>query len=176
MEPPTFHERQRWYHCGVHAVNNLLQQQVYSASDFETISEEISALMPGPRHKALFGMGCYSADVVCAAVQRQGLMVDTMSYRNEELALERLEGPCVIGALLSEVVPYRRWWQLWRSERHWLAAVRRRHPEEQTFQWWVIDSLSSSDRPRAPLDTRAFLHFILHDLLECVVFVVERQQ
>jgi hypothetical protein len=173
MGPPVFQERQRWYHCGVHAVNNLLQRRVYTAPDFETFAEEVSALVPGSRHKLSFGLGCYSAEVVCAAVQRQGLKIDTVNCHNERRALEQLEGPRVIGVLLNEVVPHRHWWQLWRSERHWLAAVRECHPLGRGMLWWVIDSLPSRDHPGTPLDTKAFLRFILQDLLECVVFVVE---
>jgi len=175
VQPPAFLEKQRWYQCGLHAVNNLLQRPVYAVEDFEAIANEVSAIVPGIRHKACLGLGCYGAEVVCAAVARQGLCVDTLNCKNTDVALRRLSGPNVVGLLLNEVESDRRWWQLWRSQRHWLAAVRRATETNSSAYWWIIDSQNCNGRPQKPLDTRALVSYIVQDMVECVVFIVERR-
>uniref|UniRef100_F1ME39 ubiquitinyl hydrolase 1 n=1 Tax=Bos taurus TaxID=9913 RepID=F1ME39_BOVIN len=117
--PSVYHERQRLELCAVHALNNVLQQQLFSQ---EAADEICKRLAPDSRlnpHRSLLGTGNYDVNVIMAALQGQGLAAVWWDRRRplSQLALPRVLGlilnlpsPVSLG-LLS--LPLRR--------RHWVA-------------------------------------------------------
>ncbi|XP_027370833.1 putative L-aspartate dehydrogenase [Bos indicus x Bos taurus] len=117
--PSVYHERQRLELCAVHALNNVLQQQLFSQEAADEICKRVgpdSRLNP---HRSLLGTGNYDVNVIMAALQGQGLAAVWWDRRRSlsQLALPRVLGlilnlpsPVSLG-LLS--LPLRR--------RHWVA-------------------------------------------------------
>ncbi|XP_078295554.1 josephin-2 isoform X2 [Panthera onca] len=71
--PSVYHERQRLELCAVHALNNVLQQQLFSQ---EAADEICKRLAPDSRlnpHRSLLGTGNYDVNVIMAALQGLGL-------------------------------------------------------------------------------------------------------
>uniref|UniRef100_A0A8C9L437 ubiquitinyl hydrolase 1 n=1 Tax=Panthera tigris altaica TaxID=74533 RepID=A0A8C9L437_PANTA len=71
--PSVYHERQRLELCAVHALNNVLQQQLFSQ---EAADEICKRLAPDSRlnpHRSLRGTGNYDVNVIMAALQGLGL-------------------------------------------------------------------------------------------------------
>jgi hypothetical protein len=98
-----YHERQRWAHCGVHAMNNLLQQAKFNANDFEKICQELAPasdaaasswqIIPRLRvnpHCSRLGLGNYDANVIMVILERQGFQVQWLDNR-EALTRQVLE-------------------------------------------------------------------------------------
>ncbi|XP_007649016.1 josephin-2 isoform X2 [Cricetulus griseus] len=117
--PSVYHERQRLELCAVHALNNVLQQQLFSQ---EAADEICKRLAPDSRlnpHRSLLGTGNYDVNVIMAALQGLGLAAVWWDRRRP---LSQLALPQVLGLILNLpspvslgllALPLRR--------RHWVA-------------------------------------------------------
>lgn len=127
--PPVHHERQRWWRCGLHAVNALLHAPVYSPRDFERLADD---LLTAPRppwahpHRSVLGLGNYDLNVLMSALHRRGLDVSwlpqTRSVRDVLRAEERLSG-----FLVNVPGSWQPPWPLSHflvERRHWIAVTR----------------------------------------------------
>lgn len=140
-KPPAsaiFHQRQKWLRCGLHAVNNLLQQDAATPRDFDEISashEEIAG--KGPVLNRL-GLGDYDGNTVIEFLQeRAGCHVEFIDRRSPgESIREQLADDVNLKGFLLNVHRKRRFvpTQIF-SCRHWIAVVRIGQKE-----WYVIDS------------------------------------
>ncbi|KAI4571201.1 hypothetical protein MJG53_013307 [Ovis ammon polii x Ovis aries] len=96
--PSVYHERQRLELCAVHALNNVLQQQLFSQ---EAADEICKRLAPDSRlnpHRSLLGTGNYDVNVIMAALQGQGLAAVWWDRRRP---LSQLALPKVLGLILN---------------------------------------------------------------------------
>lgn len=96
--PSVYHERQRLELCAVHALNNVLQQQLFSQ---EAADEICKRLAPDSRlnpHRSLLGTGNYDVNVIMAALQGQGLAAVWWDRRRP---LSQLALPQVLGLILN---------------------------------------------------------------------------
>ncbi|XP_025125843.1 josephin-2 isoform X2 [Bubalus bubalis] len=113
--PSVYHERQRLELCAVHALNNVLQQQLFSQ---EAADEICKRLAPDSRlnpHRSLLGTGNYDVNVIMAALQGQGLaavwwdrrrptrgsnphLLHPLHWQADSLPLSHLRSPQLIGS------------------------------------------------------------------------------
>uniref|UniRef100_A0A8C8X553 Josephin-2 n=2 Tax=Panthera TaxID=9688 RepID=A0A8C8X553_PANLE len=96
--PSVYHERQRLELCAVHALNNVLQQQLFSQ---EAADEICKRLAPDSRlnpHRSLLGTGNYDVNVIMAALQGLGLATVWWDRRRP---LSQLALPQVLGLILN---------------------------------------------------------------------------
>ena len=75
-----YHERQWWSLCGIHAINNLLQQPVCDKAYYDSICDELSpsssfVLLHVNPHRSILGIGNYDVNVLMMVLQRHGLQV-----------------------------------------------------------------------------------------------------
>ncbi|XP_075849368.1 josephin-2 isoform X4 [Microcebus murinus] len=97
-QPSVYHERQRLELCAVHALNNVLQQQLFSQ---EAADEICKRLAPDSRlnpHRSLLGTGNYDVNVIMAALQGLGLAAVWWDRRRP---LSQLALPQVLGLILN---------------------------------------------------------------------------
>lgn len=81
----NYHERQRWSLCGIHAVNNLLQEQRYTKATFDAVCEELD---PSNKywnaHRSALGIGNYDVNVLMVVCEQQeGMHVEWHDERQE---------------------------------------------------------------------------------------------
>ncbi|EDM07491.1 rCG54248, isoform CRA_c [Rattus norvegicus] len=96
--PSVYHERQRLELCAVHALNNVLQEQLFSQ---EAADEICKRLAPDSRlnpHRSLLGTGNYDVNVIMAALQGLGLAAVWWDRRRP---LSQLVLPQVLGLILN---------------------------------------------------------------------------
>jgi Josephin len=87
-----YHERQRWAFCGIHAVNNLLQERKCDKAYYDSICEELSpssSSYTNP-HRSMFRVGNFDANVLMVVLQRHGLQVKWHDAR-QDVTVELLE-------------------------------------------------------------------------------------
>ncbi len=77
-----YHERQEWYRCGLHALNNLLQARVFTKETMDETVQKLSELSGassgasfiwGNVHQAPLGLGNYDVNVLIFVLQEKGL-------------------------------------------------------------------------------------------------------
>ncbi|XP_070079287.1 josephin-2 isoform X6 [Equus caballus] len=71
--PSVYHERQRLELCAVHALNNVLQQQLFTQEAADEICKRLSPDSRLNPHRSLLGTGNYDVNVIMAALQGLGL-------------------------------------------------------------------------------------------------------
>ena len=85
-----FHERQRWALCGVHAINNLLQEHRYDKSDFDAVCQQLApeSWIINP-HRSFLGIGNYDVNVLMVLLEQQlGYQV---KWKDSRKAVDRKE-------------------------------------------------------------------------------------
>ncbi|XP_074076234.1 josephin-2 isoform X1 [Macrotis lagotis] len=116
---PVYHERQRLELCAVHALNNVLQQRLFSQ---EAADEICKRLAPDSRlnpHRSLLGTGNYDVNVIMAALQGLGLAAVWWDRRRP---LTQLALPQVLGFILNLPSPVSLGLlSLPLQRRHWVA-------------------------------------------------------
>ncbi|XP_023375918.1 josephin-2 isoform X1 [Pteropus vampyrus] len=104
--PSVYHEQQRLELCAVHALNNVLQQRLFSQ---EAADEICKRLAPDSRlnpHRSLLGTGNYDVNVIMAALQGLGLAAVWWDRRRCDpghcvTPLSQLALPQVLGLILN---------------------------------------------------------------------------
>uniref|UniRef100_A0A8C8T610 ubiquitinyl hydrolase 1 n=1 Tax=Peromyscus maniculatus bairdii TaxID=230844 RepID=A0A8C8T610_PERMB len=102
--PSVYHERQRLELCAVHALNNVLQQQLFSQ---EAADEICKRLAPDSRlnpHRSLLGTGNYDVNVIMAALQGLGLAAVWWDRRRAFLAAALAQGLCEVLLVVTKEV------------------------------------------------------------------------
>ncbi|KAK9397104.1 josephin-2 [Crotalus adamanteus] len=152
--PVIYHERQRLELCAVHALNNVLQERLFT----QEIADEIcKRLAPDARwnpHRSFLGTGNYDVNVIMAALQSVGLEAVWWDKRRplEQLTLAGLVGfiinvpSNVCLGFLS--LPVRR--------RHWIAV------RQLDGIYYNLDSKLKAPAPiGGEADLRVFLQEVL---------------
>uniref|UniRef100_A0A8C6GW43 ubiquitinyl hydrolase 1 n=1 Tax=Mus spicilegus TaxID=10103 RepID=A0A8C6GW43_MUSSI len=102
--PSVYHERQRLELCAVHALNNVLQEQLFSQ---EAADEICKRLAPDSRlnpHRSLLGTGNYDVNVIMAALQGLGLAAVWWDRRRTFLAAALAQGLCEVLLVVTKEV------------------------------------------------------------------------
>uniref|UniRef100_A0A8C6W7R4 ubiquitinyl hydrolase 1 n=1 Tax=Nannospalax galili TaxID=1026970 RepID=A0A8C6W7R4_NANGA len=102
--PSVYHERQRLELCAVHALNNVLQQQLFSQ---EAADEICKRLAPDSRlnpHRSLLGTGNYDVNVIMAALQGLGLAAVWWDRRRVFLETALAQGLCEVLLVVTKEV------------------------------------------------------------------------
>uniref|UniRef100_A0A8C2MQ10 ubiquitinyl hydrolase 1 n=1 Tax=Cricetulus griseus TaxID=10029 RepID=A0A8C2MQ10_CRIGR len=102
--PSVYHERQRLELCAVHALNNVLQQQLFSQ---EAADEICKRLAPDSRlnpHRSLLGTGNYDVNVIMAALQGLGLAAVWWDRRRAFLTAALAQGLCEVLLVVTKEV------------------------------------------------------------------------
>uniref|UniRef100_A0A8C2YLH9 ubiquitinyl hydrolase 1 n=1 Tax=Chinchilla lanigera TaxID=34839 RepID=A0A8C2YLH9_CHILA len=108
--PSVYHERQRLELCAVHALNNVLQQQLFSQ---EAADEICKRLAPDSRlnpHRSLLGTGNYDVNVIMAALQGLGLAAVWWDRRRAFLAAALAQGLCEVLLVVTKEVEEKGCW------------------------------------------------------------------
>ena len=132
-----YHERQRLSLCGVHAVNNLLQEHHYGKADFDRVCEELA---PGEwinPHRSMLRIGNFDVNVLMVLLERAGMTVQWQDGR-KELETTQLEeygrDAAVFGLIVN--LPSTSLWGRLTKGRHWLTLLW----QPSSNQWVNLDS------------------------------------
>ncbi|XP_012668019.1 josephin-2 isoform X1 [Otolemur garnettii] len=116
QQSSVYHERQRLELCAVHALNNVLQQQLFNQEAADEICKRapdgdrgtVALRKQGPErlapdsrlnpHRSLLGTGNYDVNVIMAALQGLGLAAVWWDRRRP---LSQLALPQVLGLILN---------------------------------------------------------------------------
>ncbi|KAJ2504461.1 Josephin-2 [Coemansia sp. RSA 2052] len=78
-DSPIYHEKQSFWLCAKHSLNNVLQQELYTHADLERIAKYLHELHPEQAgwlkfnsHKNFLGFGDYDVNVITSALQEHG--------------------------------------------------------------------------------------------------------
>ncbi|XP_075771010.1 uncharacterized protein LOC102452260 isoform X2 [Pelodiscus sinensis] len=166
-EPGIYHERQRLELCAVHALNNVLQERLFTQ---EAADEICKRLAPDARlnpHRSVLGTGNYDVNVIMAALHSLDLAAIWWDKRRplEQLVLSRIHGfivnvPSNV-ALGFVTLPVRR--------KHWIAV------RQVGGVYYNLDSkLKAPDCVGGESELRAFLQGFLSQGPCEVLLVVSR--
>ncbi|XP_053461638.1 josephin-2 isoform X6 [Nycticebus coucang] len=175
QQPSVYHERQRLELCAVHALNNVLQQQLFNQ---EAADEICKRLAPDSRlnpHRSLLGTGNYDVNVIMAALQGLGLAAVWWDRRRP---LSQLALPQVLGLILNLPSPVSLGLlSLPLRRRHWVAL------RQVNGIYYNLDSKLRAPEPLGDEDgvslssllPRAFLEAALAQGLCEVLLVVTKE-
>ncbi|CAL1610997.1 unnamed protein product [Knipowitschia caucasica] len=119
-EGEVFHEKQRLEFCAIHALNNVLQERVFTKESADDICKRLAPQCMVNPHRSVLGTGNYDVNVIMAALQCRELAAVWWDKRR---AIQSLCVSKVLGFILNVPsrislgivsLPLRR--------RHWLAV------------------------------------------------------
>ncbi|XP_033025804.1 josephin-2 [Lacerta agilis] len=152
--PGVYHERQRLELCAVHALNNVLQERIFTQEAADEICKKLAPDARWNPHRSFLGTGNYDVNVIMAALQSVGLEAIWWDKRRplEQLSLEGVLGfiinvpSNVCLGFLS--LPVRR--------RHWIAV------RQLDGTYYNLDSKLKGPAPiGGESDLRVFLQEVL---------------
>ncbi|KHN87398.1 Josephin-2 [Toxocara canis] len=115
-EGGLYHERQRLQLCLVHALNSLLQREVFTKHDLDCIAESLHESYWFNRHRSMLGTGNYDVNVLIAALNTHHLQVVWFDARRSTALVDRTK---VFGYIFN--VPSKGWLPFLNG-RHWFAV------------------------------------------------------
>lgn len=133
----VFHERQRWLRCGLHAVNNVLQQAKATPRDFEAIAEShVHITGKGPLLFRL-GLGDYDGNTMIEFLQDHASCdVCFVDRRRASDMIRQLASANNLKGFLLNIRRKRAFIPSFiYNSRHWLAVVR-----IDKNDWYLVDS------------------------------------
>ncbi|CAD8162751.1 unnamed protein product [Paramecium pentaurelia] len=138
MQQKQIHETQTLRRCGLHAVNNLLQQNKYTRQDFENIAEEIK-LETAQSHYTYF-FGNYDLNVIQRALLKEKYELEWIR-KNQTITEELLSDENVYGLIINKVKQISFIERLCQWEpRHWIS-IRKNIKSDNSFEFSYHDSL-----------------------------------
>ncbi|TRY59491.1 hypothetical protein DNTS_017882 [Danionella cerebrum] len=167
-EGEIFHEKQRLELCAIHALNNVLQERIFTKETADEICKRLAPQCVMNPHRSLLGTGNYDVNVIMAALQSRGLVAVWWDKRKsvQSLCLDRIQGfilnvPSRVSLGIMSL-PLRR--------RHWLAV------REVQGHFYNLDS-----KLKAPVclgreaDLRSFLNEQLCQDVAELLLVVQKE-
>ncbi|KAI4873570.1 hypothetical protein NFI96_026261 [Prochilodus magdalenae] len=131
-EVEVFHEKQRLELCAIHALNNVLQERVFTKETADDICKRLAPQCVVNPHRSVLGTGNYDVNVIMAALQSRGLAAVWWDKRRsvQSLCLDKVQGfilnvPSRVSLGIVSL-PLRR--------RHWLAV------RQVNGQYYNLDS------------------------------------
>ncbi|XP_058245749.1 josephin-2 isoform X1 [Hemibagrus wyckioides] len=165
----VFHEKQRLELCAIHALNNVLQERVFTKEAADDICKRSLApqCVVNP-HRSVLGTGNYDVNVIMAALQSRELAAVWWDKRRsvQSLCLEKVQGfilnvPSRVSLGIVSL-PLRR--------RHWLAV------RQVNGQYYNLDSkLKSPVWIGGETELRQFLSEQLSQDVAEMLLVVQRE-
>eukprot|EP01098_Paradermamoeba_levis_P001260 TRINITY_DN11419_c0_g1_i1.p1 TRINITY_DN11419_c0_g1~~TRINITY_DN11419_c0_g1_i1.p1 ORF type:complete len:164 (-),score=33.89 TRINITY_DN11419_c0_g1_i1:72-563(-) len=92
------HEKQNLQQCGIHCVNNLLQEKAYGKKDFDEICLELAPDSLFNPHKSILGTGNYDVNVIMNSLFKKDLAVKWFDKRKD---LNQVNFNLVIGLIVN---------------------------------------------------------------------------
>ncbi|KAL4616703.1 josephin-2 [Arapaima gigas] len=167
-EGEIFHEKQRLELCAIHALNNVLQERVFTKETADDICKRLAPQCVVNPHRSMLGTGNYDVNVIMAALQSRGLAAVWWDKRR---SLECLCANKVQGFILN--VPSRvslGMVSLPLRRRHWLAV------RQVSGTYYNLDSkLKNPVCIGGEAELRTFLSEQLSQDLSEMLLVVQRE-
>ncbi|XP_045056173.1 aspartate dehydrogenase domain-containing protein isoform X1 [Desmodus rotundus] len=166
--PSVYHERQRLELCAIHALNNVLQQRLFSQEAADEICKRLAPDCRLNPHRSLLGTGNYDVNVIMAALQGLGLAAVWWDRRRP---LSQLALPQVLGLILNLPSPVSLGLlSLPLRRRHWVAL------RQVDGVYYNLDSKLRAPEALGDEDgVRAFLAAALSQDLCQVLLVVTKE-
>ncbi|KAM7383357.1 hypothetical protein PAMP_003018 [Pampus punctatissimus] len=167
-EGEVFHEKQRLELCAIHALNNVLQERVFTKETADDICKRLAPQCVVNPHRSVLGTGNYDVNVIMAALQSRELAAVWWDKRRmvQSLCMSKVQG--FILNVPSRVsfgivsLPLRR--------RHWLAV------RQVNGQYYNLDSkLKSPICIGGEAELRIFLSEQLSQDVAEMLLVVRRE-
>ncbi|XP_010883184.1 josephin-2 [Esox lucius] len=131
-EGDVFHEKQRLELCAIHALNNVLQERVFTKETADDICKRLAPQCVVNPHRSMLGTGNYDVNVIMAALQCRDLAAVWWDKRRtvQSLCVDKVQGfilnvPSRVSLGIVSL-PLRR--------RHWLAV------RQVNGQYYNLDS------------------------------------
>ncbi|XP_067094343.1 josephin-2 [Osmerus mordax] len=131
-EGEVFHEKQKLELCAIHALNNVLQERVFTKESADDICKRLAPQCVVNPHRSMLGTGNYDVNVIMAALQSRELAAVWWDKRRavQNLCVSKVHGfilnvPSRVSLGLVSL-PLRR--------RHWLAV------RQVNGQYYNLDS------------------------------------
>uniref|UniRef100_A0A4W4FR50 Josephin-2 n=1 Tax=Electrophorus electricus TaxID=8005 RepID=A0A4W4FR50_ELEEL len=165
----VFHEKQRLELCAIHALNNVLQERVFTKETADDICKRLAPQCVVNPHRSVLGTGNYDVNVIMAALQSRGLAAVWWDKRRsvlQSLYLEKVQGfilnvPSRVSLGIVSL-PLRR--------RHWLAV------RQVNGQYYNLDSkLKGPVCIGGETELRSFLKEQLSQDVAEMLLVVQRE-
>jgi len=117
-----FHEQQKLQFCGVHCLNNLLQERKFDKKRLDEIAHLLS-LESAPNawlnpHKSWLGTGNYDANVLMNGLLQEGKEV---KWFDKRMNVEKINLDKIFGIIVNTCT--KRFFNLYKT-RHWFALRR----------------------------------------------------
>ncbi|TWW79117.1 Josephin-2 [Takifugu flavidus] len=119
-EGEVFHEKQRLELCAIHALNNVLQERVFTKETADDLCKRLAPQCVVNPHRSVLGTGNYDVNVIIAALQSRDLAAVWWDKRRtvQSLCVSKVQGfilnvPSKVSLGIVSL-PLRR--------RHWLAV------------------------------------------------------
>ncbi|XP_021445339.1 josephin-2 [Oncorhynchus tshawytscha] len=93
-EGEVFHEKQRLELCAIHALNNVLQEQVFTKETADDICKRLAPQCVVNPHRSMLGTGNYDVNVIMAALQSRELAAVWWDKRRtvQSLCVDKVQG------------------------------------------------------------------------------------
>ncbi|CAH0485713.1 unnamed protein product [Peronospora farinosa] len=178
MTEEVYHERQIFYRCGLHALNNVLQGPIFTKSSLDDTCSELTTRIDQTGnngllhwvwnpHKAPMGLGNYDINLLTLALQQKGYEMQWIDKRlpvDEKLIpFDEVEG------VLCNVIMTTTFSSLW-VQRHWFAI--------RKIQG-VCYNLDSKLPAPVPFEGETECYQFLQELVktgECELFVIMKER
>ncbi|KYR00248.1 hypothetical protein DLAC_03411 [Tieghemostelium lacteum] len=138
-----YFEKQRLKLCGMHALNNLLQEEKFKQKDLDAIAYEIdvSNRFFNP-HKSVFGIGNYDANVLIKALTDIGYQVTWFDKRKPTTEIDFSMN--LYGLVINTME--KRFFNIYHA-RHWIAIKNLNFgkPPTQPNEHITIDQLTITE-------------------------------
>ncbi|KAJ0395646.1 hypothetical protein ATCC90586_003054 [Pythium insidiosum] len=169
-----YHEKQSLLRCGIHAINNLLQEPAVDQRAMDAACEQLVQADPSGGstilsswiwhpHRAPLGLGNYDVNVLMLVLQQQGFDMQWVN-KTQRVAPETMDFDAVVGVLCNVITTGGLWRRIL-EQRHWFAI---RKIDGLCFN---LDSKLDEPMPFAGDDEcRRFLQELL-DTGECELFI-----
>ncbi|KAJ2597991.1 Josephin-2 [Coemansia sp. RSA 1721] len=125
-DSPIYHERQSFWLCAKHSLNNVLQQELYTHADLERIATYLHEQHPEETgwlkfnsHKNFLGFGDYDVNVITAALHEHGY---DLLWHDNRVPLDTVD----LTACAGLIVHIQSTWFFRRG--HWFAIKHFNHP------------------------------------------------
>ncbi|KAL0985170.1 hypothetical protein UPYG_G00153690 [Umbra pygmaea] len=163
----VFHEKQRLELCAIHALNNVLQERVFTKETADDICKRLAPQCVVNPHRSMLGTGNYDVNVIMAALQSRDLAAVWWDKRRtvQSLCVDKVQGfilnvPSRVSLGIVSL-PLKR--------RHWLAV------RQVNGQYYNLDSkLKSPVCIGTEADLRTFLSEQLSQDVTEMLLVVRR--
>ncbi|CAH0479432.1 unnamed protein product [Peronospora belbahrii] len=177
MTKELYHEHQKLYRCGLHALNNVLQGPIFTKTVLDNACDELrtrvdpdatNGLIPwvwNP-HKAPLGLGNYDVNALTLALQQKGYVMQWVDKRkrvdDNVIMFDKVEG------ILCNVMMTTMFSSLW-IQRHWFAIRKIQD---------VCYNLDSKFSAPVPFENESECYRFLQELVdtgECELFLILKE-